>query len=449
MECDVCCEVVKKEVVCNLCDYKACYKCFSKFILECTVNPKCMKCNKPWSRKSLVEGFGQYFVSHKYKQKREDVLFDLEKALLPETQPHVVRILQLRELSKQEEEIRTEIEKQYQVIRNLDKDDFETFLKVRKDLKMVVHSMYEDIENIHIRRSKILNKKEHTVKTSQFVVKCPKNECKGYIGSSMTCELCSTRLCKNCHGSLNGEEHTCKEDDVNTLKLLKTNTKNCPSCKTLIYRVDGCDQMYCTYCHNAFSWRTGEVVFGRIHNPHYYEYLRMRGLQEREVGDIPCGGIPRVNEITKKYGYQSRVLDILRICTHIEYVEVPFYTTNIIENNRDLRISYMLGDMTIDVFKHTLQKREKAMNKKREISTILNTFLVVASDILQRCVTTDTPEQSVLTEFESIRNYTNNLMRDVSRVYTCVTPIISEYWDIMREKSQVLPLQKKNNTIDM
>lgn len=438
MECDVCCELLKKEVKCNLCDYKACYKCFSKFILECTVNPKCMKCNKPWSRKSLVEGFGQYFVSHKYKNKREDVLFDLEKALLPETQPDVVRKLKLREFSSQEDAIRNQIEEQYKILRNLDKDDLETFLKVRKDIKMGIHSMYEDVENIHIRRSILVNKKDHTTKSSQFVVKCPGNDCRGYIGSNMKCELCFTKLCKQCHVSLTDEEeHTCKEDDINTVKLLKTNTKNCPSCKALIFKIDGCDQMYCTNCHTAFSWKTGDVVFGRVHNPHYYEYMRLRGAQEREVGDIPCGGIPRANQITKKYGYQTRLLDIHRLCTHIEFVEVPYYSTNVIENNRDLRISYLIGDITIDVFKHTLQKREKAMNKKREISTILNTFLVVASDILQRCVTSDVPvpEESVITEFESIRKYTNNLMRDVSRVYTCVTPIISEYWDVMREKS--------------
>lgn len=435
MQCDVCCEVNQKEVTCNLCGYKACYKCFSRFILECTVNPKCMKCDKPWSRKSLVEGFGQYFVSNKYKKKREDVLFDLEKALLPETQPHAVRQMKLKQLTQQEDEFRVKINEHYETLRNLQytEPEFELFLNMRKDIKMTIHSFYEDIENIHIRRSKLLNKKTPVTKT-QIIIKCPGDDCRGYVGTNMKCDLCSTKLCKECHIKIDGD-HTCKEDDINTVKMLLSNTKNCPSCKALIYKIDGCDQMYCTNCHTPFSWRTGEVIFGKIHNPHYYEYMRQRGNQQREIGDIPCGGIPSMYTIMKKYGTASQLGELHRLCTHIEFVEVPYYNTNIVENNRDLRISYLNGDITLEVFKHNLQKREKAMNKKREISTVLNTFLVVASDILQRAITNDIKEQDVIDEFLAIRKYTNNIMKDVSKVYTCVTPIIDDFWYVTREKS--------------
>lgn len=440
MECDVCCETMKKEVCCNICGYKACYKCFSKFILECTINPKCMKCDKPWSRKSLVDGFGQYFVSHKYKEKRENVLFDLEKALLPETQPYAVREQLLRKLLKQEETIRNEIRKLHEELYSIPHPDrnseesIDNYNELRKVIKMEIHSKNEDIDGIHTKRTYFVMKKETTNK-SQVVVKCPGENCRGYIGPNMKCEMCSIKLCKQCHHVKTDEEHTCKEDDVNTVKLLLTNTKNCPSCKALIYKIDGCDQMYCTNCHTAFSWRTCEIVHGKIHNPHYYEYMRLHGNQEREIGDIPCGGIPRFDKIMKKFGYNTKLGNIHRLCTHIEFVEVPYYSTNVIENNRDLRISYLLGDITLDMFKHNLQKREKAINKKREISTVLNTFLVVASDILQRSITENITEDGVISEFQSIRNYTNNLMKDVSRIYTCVTPIIDDFWNVHREKA--------------
>ena len=442
MDCEVCCETMKKEVSCNLCGYKACYKCFSKFILECTINPKCMKCDKPWSRKSLVDGFGQYFVSHKYKEKRENILFDLEKALLPETQPHAIRLQKLRQLTKQEDEIGRKIHKLYNDIAdiprpttNSNEDEIDAYNHARKSIKMMIHDLNEDIEGIHIKRTCFVMKKDRETRT-QFVVKCPNETCRGYIGSNMKCEMCSIKLCKHCHVQLSGDqEHTCKEDDINTVKMLMTNTKNCPSCKAPIFKTDGCDQMFCTNCHTAFSWRTGEIVSGRIHNPHYYTYMRERGNQQREIGDIPCGGIPRLASLMKKYG--TRVTHIHRLCTHIEFVEIPTYTTNIIENNRDLRISYLVGDITIEMFKQSLQKREKAINKKREISTILNTFLVVASDILNRSLSENLTEEQVLSEFSSIRQYTNNLMTDVSRVYTCVTPIITEFYDVIRERAQV------------
>jgi hypothetical protein len=60
-----------------------------------------MKCEKPWTRKHLVDSFGQYFVSHTYKKKRENVLFDIEKAMLPDTQPIAVRLKQLKNLQSE------------------------------------------------------------------------------------------------------------------------------------------------------------------------------------------------------------------------------------------------------------------------------------------------------------------------------------------------------------
>ena len=43
--------------------------------------------------------------------------------------------------------------------------------------------------------------------------------------------------------------------------------------------VKNCDQMYCTSCHTPFSWITGKIVTGAIHNPHYFQYLRQHGMQ--------------------------------------------------------------------------------------------------------------------------------------------------------------------------
>ena len=54
-------------------------------------------------------------------------------------------------------------------------------------------------------------------------------------------------------------EHTCNPDLVETAKLLAKDTKSCPTCQTKIFKIDGCDQMWCTQCHTAFSWKTGAI----------------------------------------------------------------------------------------------------------------------------------------------------------------------------------------------
>lgn len=432
-ECPVCCESLKKTVKCSFCEYSACYKCFSKFIIECTVQPRCINpnCDKPWTRKALVDAFGQYFVTHKYKHKRENVLFDLEKALLPETVPYATREKKLRELRCEDYKIQNQIKQEYKILRSiqipLDENDVETYILQRRDIKMKIHSFNEDLESIHIRMSYIKNKTIEKNTVSLFV-KCPFDGCRGYVSSNMKCDMCSSKLCKKCHVI---GEHECKQEDIDTVKLLFSNTRNCPSCKVLIYKIEGCDQMYCTQCHTAFSWRTGEIVHGRIHNPHYYEYMRQNGIQTRETGDIPCGGLPNLRHVLQKYTYKSCVFDIHRLCTHIQAVEI--HNDDAIINNRDLRIKYLLGDLSLENLKHEIQKREKSINKKREISTILNTFIVVSSDIFRRIIETQTEEENIKNEFNSIRIYTNDLLRDVSRVFLCVVPQITEYWIITKE----------------
>jgi hypothetical protein len=89
--------------------------------------------------------------------------------------------------------------------------------------------------------------------------------------------------------------HRCDPATVETAKLLQKETRPCPKCKALIFKTDGCDQMWCTMCQTPFSWTTGKVEEGRVHNPHYYEWLRRtQGSVPREApqpGDVgfPAG----------------------------------------------------------------------------------------------------------------------------------------------------------------
>ena len=98
MECDICVEKYNRSnrlaVSCPYCQYSACRKCCETWLLNET-NARCLnaQCGKEWTRQFVVSTFTKSFMSTDYKKHRESVLFDLERALLPATQPLVENIL--------------------------------------------------------------------------------------------------------------------------------------------------------------------------------------------------------------------------------------------------------------------------------------------------------------------------------------------------------------------
>lgn len=398
MECGVCCETSKKVVTCHYCDYVTCIPCASRYILEGTVNAVCMNCKKPWNREILIQKFGKTFITKKYKTKRENDLYETEKALMPETQPYATAKKELDSINKE--------------IAQLQKR-----LKELKRRKMIINTTGG------------VTVAEVTAKSVKLSIKCPGENCRGYVNSdTMTCEVCDSHVCKECH-EVKGDSHTCDPNTVETVKMMKKDTKSCPKCKVSIHKISGCDQMYCVQCHTAFSWRTGEIVFGHIHNPHYYEYMRRTGggAAPREVGDIPCGGIPNIYTFTKKHGKNAELMAFHRMLTHVEHEELRNYRTNRIENNRDLRIKFLNNEITEKQFKTTLQRREKEREKRDEISQVLNTLLVAGSEIIRK-------DKIDMNEISELIDFTNDAMKRVSKLFTCVVPICNDSMIITKKK---------------
>ena len=399
MDCSVCCERVTKrsQVNCHYCDYLTCKSCTKRFLLD-TINPSCMNCKNLWNREVLCEKLGKTFVGKEYKQKRERDLFETEKALLPETQDIATRQKRIKEINRE---------------------------------IIFMQNRLRELRN----QKRILEAGETPTPTPSTekkgpVIKCPVETCRGFVNSSdHTCGICDTKICKDCREPLSktGEpsDHECDPNTIETVRLLKRDTKSCPKCGVGIHKIEGCDQMYCTQCHTAFSWRTGEIVIGeRIHNPHYYEYLRRTGAVRREVGDIPCGGLPGDWQM-RPFFSEHAIMNVFRALVHIERVEFQVYRTDRIGNNRDLRIKYLNNEITEDQFKKTLQMREKHVEKKREILQVLNTCVVAGSDIMRRVVDKSTSPKDALQELSGLVEFTNESMHKLSKLYNSVVPFFT------------------------
>lgn len=295
--------------------------------------------------------------------------------------------------------------------------------------------------------------KSAIVKTNSYIKPCPAKDCKGFISSKYKCGICEIKICKDCHEIVEEDiksetevkteedekdsthqtrvlEHTCNKDDIESAKAILKETKSCPKCAVRVYKIDGCDQMYCTQCHTAFSWTSGKIVTGTIHNPHYFEYLRNNNLNipRFEHPDAQQGGaqvanaclpirerfirfinsnkskftvlIDKVNnEKIENNQLLTNIDNIIRLNTHIRRVVIrenqnqdqlqPQVQTRPqnqiqvnVERNRDLRIKYLNNETDEESFMKVAMKRYKEDEYEKSANKILETFMQVTEDIL-------------------------------------------------------------------
>ena len=271
MSCDICCENYnkssRKSIKCQYCPFEACSDCCKKYILD-KEEPTCMNtsCEGIWTRKYIAEYLTQTWLNRDFTKMQEKICFDKEKAMLPQTVEIISRRKTIQEKDNEIEKLDEEIEKLNKTIR--------TIRRKQRDL----HIEIRELEGVD-------DSKEKSNYNSRV---CSSETCRGFLNNKWVCGVCDKTTCSECN-TIVDENHVCKQEDIDTFKMIVKETRQCPTCSTNIYKIDGCDQMWCTQCHTAFSWKTGRIE-KVIHNPHYYEYHRQNtGNVPIQPGQAECG----------------------------------------------------------------------------------------------------------------------------------------------------------------
>ena len=409
-ECSVCCEKINlqnhKKVNCPFCDFTSCRTCVQTYLLSISIDPHCMQCKNLWSREVIDDSCTKSFRNTKLKVHRENILFEREKCLMPDTQPFVAQVIQSRKIAKEITEIYEKISEFNEHIRSLER------VKQRLDGGEIAP----------------------TAEKREFIRKCPVSECKGFLSSRWKCQICENNICQHCNEKDEGDQHTCDPGNVETVALLKKDTKPCPKCGTMIFKISGCAQMWCPDCHTAFDWNTMKIELGRIHNPHYYEFKKGQSANPaREQGDIPCGGLPDMHEIVKykKMEPVYHIYAIHRLASHILYNEIPHLglDRNQELENRQLRVKYMLNEFSEEIVKTVLQKNEKAREKRRDILNVIRMFSDVLCDFMRQLVVGQLDIMDFYENAQNLRHYANNSFENIFKRYNCSTPYISLEWN--------------------
>lgn len=427
----------RKEIKCPFCSFVCCKKCVRTYLLSIPDESKCMnpECKHEWTQEFLSEVTPQSFHNIQYRTHRANVLISREKSILPETQPMVESVLKQR---RDEEKIRLINEE-------------------KKCLQKQIRELEKRIHNIRWNG----HKGKEKIERRHFVKACPVDECRGFLSSQWKCGLCETWVCSKCHGikeAKNDENHTCNEDEVKTAELFRKSAKPCPGCGVPIFKIEGCDQMWCVTCHTPFSWRTGKKATGRIHNPHYYEWQRKQngGVAPRVVGDVRCGGLPRDSTIRNHlrqleyFFFNESFLDtflrVHRIVGHIQGIEIPRFpqATGILDN-QDLRVKYMLRELSEEKWTKVLKMRQKRQEKNHAIHQVLSMYVTVMTDFFNKLLKTKEQKKinKIFEEMCTLREYANKNLFKIYQRFGNQVPFIDDTWDIGHYKKVVKKKKKK------
>lgn len=440
--CPICCEPAnatgRKPVACQFCLQAACATCVRQYLLSRPDEPQCMSCHAIWDDEALERGLPKSFIDGAYKDHRKQVMFDREKARLPEAMERAKAERTMREALANKEVVQKEIDALMLQVNRMRERMEGTIAAAEWNQRRAARGDVSSGSNQH---------------KARFIHHCPAPNCRGFLETERhTCGVCAIRCCNKCIKPLgddgdDGDAHVCNTEDIETIKLLKSTSRSCPNCAVPIFKIDGCDQMYCTACHTAFSWTTGNVEKGRVHNPHYYEFMRRNGAQQpRELGDVVCGGFPQDHAFIRwlspfetradaaSYEARHKLLMCMRVFVHAEDVMLHAYRAQPadVDANMDLRVKYLLGDYSEADVKRELAKRAKAANKKQAVRLVLEMLVAAAGDVarghLATPLATAQAAQAMLSEFDVLRLFANKALARISKTYGAVVPVFVESW---------------------
>ena len=423
LECSVCCEklnqTTRRLVACDFCPYVVCLSCTKIYILSTVHQPHCMSCRKEWSIEAMNKHFPKVFLREDLRKMREKILFEEEKTYLPPLQVEAERIMSIvrveQDINAVQVRVRQNDANEDQLVR--------TQREIRRGLDQELTTLGRRLSELTYRR--------RTVTASVPVSRpCTIENCRGFLNDNYKCGLCHKQICKDCHHQIPPVEigdvdmdtaHVCDPNEVATITELNKSTKPCPKCHARIFKTDGCDQMFCIQCHTAFSWRTGEIELGVIHNPHYFQALREGNIQDprHRTHQGECGPIPSyqfIYSITRTLPVNEKQwFEIFyQHFTHHRQVTLTHMTRR--EDRDQERIKYLTGEYDEKTFKQKLYVHQQHMLRRREEHQMLDSYITIGEELFRMLTTSNYGE--ILQQLVTLKNVTEHAFRELDNKYT-------------------------------
>lgn len=445
-ECVICCSPYDKrshlEIKCSNCNNSACRACHQTFLLSNSAEARCMHCNVAWSIVYLYRNFTNSFVV-KFRHQQRDTLWNRELFHLPLLAEYV-------EHERNEKKYRSKVAKFNRSLVQLKKQRTQLYKdnsdNGKKELDRILSRIdkvstvrnncfewvfYSRNEASNIKRNFVNNNADPVRTETQKATRnhpCAKDDCRGFVNSKGSCPICDEVTCLKCNVLITGNEsHSCKPEDVESWKELRKNTRPCPSCHVPIFKISGCDQMWCVQCHTAFNWGTGVIETGSVHNPHYFEQLFNgnvnRNFERGYQDDGMCneGTIPNASHVRQKLNNESGngtlILGRLRELVHIHRVTMVELTLNDEQLRRSL-FNYLTRHIQ---GKDNMKKSYEILMTKKQIYDeylqLFQTYINQQSYLFNSFLNDRISESDLISQYDAFNGISNDTITEFNHVF--------------------------------
>ena len=376
-ECSICAEAFttsrRQPVSCCKCGYLACRKCLQRYLSGDESAAACPACRHPYSHKFMFDTFPPGFLGGEYRAKRTRALV---KRALGTMDP---------------------------VIRLAEQERWRRMGRGRSP------------------RAQALRRKERQepVESEGQVGRCCDERCNGHV-SRGACLRCARRVCMSCMAPAHAGG--CQESERMSLQTIRDTSKPCPACGLQIEKADGCNEMFCTRCHVMFNWRSMRVRMGPAgHNPEMHDLLFKGAVHApREVGDLPCGGLPDGVEMDPVLANIRRyVHDMARYEWWRYHISSPSMV--------DLQIRYLLGDVDEAGLGKALWARTRTRERNVDVRLLLDAFFEQSVTVMREYEEGVQSAEAAVAGMELVRRWFNRELISLCEEHRSAQPVLRSH----------------------
>lgn len=386
MNCVVCCERMRASIECRRCAFVCCKTCQrTHFQIEKTLT--CLQCKQPFDRAEAV----RHKMYDEWKAVEEIRLLEEQTKLLPDTQPLV------------------EWEREYR----------RQHARLRFGERMTIRERPQLQESV------------------QAFFACPKEGCRGFVDEhSDTCGSCREQVCRLCR-ELKPHGHVCNSDVLQSISLLQRDSRPCPKCAALIFKIAGCNHMHCTHCNTHFDWNSGEVLTQST-NGHYRDSVHARAgtVTTRASPSASAGGggaedcTSQDEEYVRRHFVRMPDSIVRRTLwddySVVRYTMEKYYNANVIGTRRDntlmnLRIQYLMNEITPERFRSSIFAAHKLFECSQAIAFQFGLYV----EYMQHYQRLNVESAAIWNpdEIESVIRQINTHLHDLARQFLQTTTI--------------------------